>query len=81
MAICARAQRCDALDRVWRKEAKIEARIGDDWRRTKGMMRHTYDRLIEELLNCQDRREVAFCATAARMFGAEAIERIAPGYD
>ena len=74
-------QSCDALDRMWRKQAKIEARLGDNWQRPKGMRRHTYDRLIETLVDCEHRRDLAFCAMAARMFGADTLDRINRGVD
>jgi hypothetical protein len=73
------SQSCDALDWMWRKEAKIEARLGDNWRRPKGMRRRTHDRLIEELVDCEDRRSDAFCTMALRMFGVDMLKDIASG--
>lgn len=75
------SQSCDALDRMWRKEAKIEARLGENWRRPKGMRRRTYDRLIKTLVDCEDRRDLAFCTMAARLFGEDVLDWIASGSD
>lgn len=36
----------DACARTWRKQAKLEARLGDDWARPKGMHRSTHERLL-----------------------------------
>ena len=57
------SQSSDLLDRMWRKQSKIEARLDAHWQRPKGMRSKTYDRLIERLLTCEDRRERAFIAS------------------
>lgn len=61
------SQSCDVLDRMWRKQAKIEARLGAHWQRPKGMGHKTYDRLMQVLLACEERREEAFAGFAARL--------------
>ena len=70
---CRRCQRVsyasqsgDLMDRIWRKQSKIEARLGSHWQRPKGMRHRTYDRLIDQLDLCEQRREDAFCKFAAR---------------
>jgi hypothetical protein len=73
------SQSCDALDRMWRKQAKIETRLGDNWTRPKGMRRRTYDGLVDALVDCEDRRNEAFCAMAVRMFGTGLLDDIAHG--
>lgn len=70
------SQSCDALDRMWRKQAKIEARLGDNWKRPKGMRRHTHERLIDALVDCEDLRDQAFRVMAARLFGDGAMREI-----
>ena len=65
-------QSCDALDRMWRKQAKLEARLGENWRRPKGMRQHTYDRIFDAVMDCEDRRNNAFCVFAARILAADA---------
>lgn len=63
------SQSDDALDRMWRKQTKIEARLDDNWRRPKGMWQQTYRALICTLNDCELRRELAFEAFAIRCFG------------
>ena len=70
------SQSDDALDRMWRKQAKIEARLGDNWRRPKGMRQCTYQRLIGTLNDCEVRRENAFAAFASRLFGGAGLESL-----
>lgn len=60
------SQSCDLMDRIWRKQSKIEARLGDHWQRPKGMRLKTYGQLIDKLADCEDRRETAFCQFTAR---------------
>ena len=68
---CARvsysSQSEDVIGRAWRKEAKIERRLGEDWERPKGMHWSTYERLIGELEGCGERREAGLCALLARL--------------
>lgn len=56
----------DELGRLWRKQAKIEARLGDTWRRPKGMRRRTYERLMDALQDCEERRDTALAPLLAR---------------
>lgn len=59
----------DVMDRTWRTQRKIEAILGEHWRRPKGMRRHTYERLMDKLEACEARRDVAFIASAQRLCG------------
>jgi hypothetical protein len=70
------SQSCDTLDRTWRKQSKLEARLGDDWERPKGMRHHTYDRLIDALEDCEERRDLAFYDKAARLFGLVGLREL-----
>ena len=65
------SQSCDLMDRMWRKQSKIEARLGKHWQRPKGMRFKTYDRLVQVLLTCEERREQAFAHYAARLLSLE----------
>lgn len=65
------SQSDDMLDRMWRKQAKLEARLCDGWTRPKGMRQFTYERLIAALANCEERRDGAFCEIAARLLGRD----------
>ena len=67
------SQSDDALDRMWRKQAKIEGRLVDNWRRPKGMRQCTFQGLINSLNNCEERREDAFAVFAARLFGSAGL--------
>ena len=71
------SQSCDLLDRMWRKQAKLEARLGEGWTRRKGMRLPTYERIIETLVNCEERRDDAFCVVAARLFGRTGLDDLA----
>lgn len=61
------SQSGDALDRVWRRQQRIEAKLGEDWQRPKGMHHSTYDRLMSRILDCEERREAALCGFLAGM--------------
>jgi hypothetical protein len=60
----------DFLDRLWRKQSKIEARLAEHWRRPKGMRRRTYEPLFEQLLLCEELREQAFEALTVRLLAS-----------
>ena len=70
---CARvgyySQSEDGLGRVWRRQAKVEARLGEDLARPKGMHHATYARLLEVVNQCELVREdglALFIATHAK---------------
>ena len=57
----------DAMTRTWRQQRRIEETIGEDWQRPSGMRHRTYARLLDRLEDCQQKRDEAFCVTAARL--------------
>ena len=61
------SQSCDLLDRLWRKQSKIESRLVQHWQRPKGMRQRTYARLIAVLLEGEERRENEFARFVARL--------------
>lgn len=61
------SQSGDLIDRLWRRQAKIERRLGEHWRRPKGMRERTYARLFSALLDCEERRESALAECMTRM--------------
>ncbi len=63
------SQSDDPLDALWRKQARIERRLGPSWARPKGMWQRTHQRLIATLLECEERREHAFVLAAGRLMG------------
>ncbi len=56
----------DDMGRAWRRQRKLEARLGDDWRRPQGMHWATHARLLSALIACEDRRECALAALIGR---------------
>ena len=67
------SQSCDLMDRTWRKQCKLEARLGDNWTRPKGMRHSTHERLIDALCDCEERRDAACAGLVARLFGHGAL--------
>lgn len=59
----------DAIDRTWTKQRKIEARLGGNWQRPKGMRFSTYERLWAELRDCERRRDEALAVFVQRFIG------------
>ena len=57
----------DACGRTWRKQAKLEARVGANWTRPKGMHRATRERLMDGNFDCEGRREDELAAFIGRM--------------
>jgi hypothetical protein len=65
----------DVLSRMWRKQAKLEKRLGKYWQRPKGMRLQTYEKLRQGILNLEGRRDEALAVFAQRLFGLGAFER------
>lgn len=70
------SQSGDTLDRMWRKQSKIEARLGAYWQRPKGMRHKTYQALLDRLHDCELRRDAAFVEAAARLFGTAGLAEL-----
>lgn len=60
------SQSGDELDRTWRRQAKIERRLGEQCRRPKGMHRATYERLTAAIMECEELRDAGLAAFIAR---------------
>jgi len=58
----------DEMGRSWRKQRKAEARLMDGWRRPKGMHRTTRARLLEIIMECEERRDDALATYVAKHF-------------
>jgi len=58
----------DVMARMWRKQAKIEGRLGENWLRPKGMRRSTYETLMEVLFDCEERRDLVLSNFVQRHF-------------
>ena len=74
------SQSQDALDRTWCKQRKIEAKLGNNLQRPKGMRQCTYDRLMAELLDCHQRRDAALEVLYHRMAANLASLELATPY-
>ncbi len=57
----------DALGRSWRLQRKLEARLGDNWARPKGMHEATRTKIMSKILECQDVREIALASYFLRL--------------
>lgn len=53
------SQSDDAMGRAWRRQAKIEAKLGPNWARPQGMHHATRERLLSVIWDCEARRDVA----------------------
>ena len=53
------SQSGDQIDRTWRKQAKVEAKLGPNWERLKGMHEATHQRLVSIIWECEERRDTA----------------------
>jgi hypothetical protein len=60
----------DVMARTWRAQRRIEERVGEGWQRPKGMRRRTYERLLDGLEDCRQRRDEAFFMAAGKLFAA-----------
>lgn len=62
------ASQSDGLvGRLWRQQAKIEAKLAPNWQRPRHMHQRTYERLRERLWNLDAAREEAFALAVSRM--------------
>jgi len=61
------SQSDDLAGRAWRKQTKLERRLGEDWERPKGMHRSTYDRLLAKLWECEMVRDGVLFGRLERM--------------
>jgi len=54
------ASQCDDVcGRTWRKQSKLEARLGKGWSRPKGMHWRTRENIVNRILDCEQAREDA----------------------
>jgi hypothetical protein len=60
-------QAIDDVQRTWRKQAKLEQRLGPEWEKPKGMHWKTYDGIVDAINACEDRRSVSLFAMLNRL--------------
>ena len=53
------SQSDDAIGRDWRKQSKLESKLGRGWARPKGMHHATRERLVSAIIDCELRRDDA----------------------
>ena len=51
-----RSQSEDSIVRAWRVQQKAEAKLGDNWARSKGMHSSTYEKMLEVIDRCEEVR-------------------------
>lgn len=61
------SQSDDLCGRTWRRQAKLEARLGPNWQRPKGMHHRTRTQLLEGIFECEEVREDTLARFLARM--------------
>ncbi len=59
----------DAVGRIWRKKGKLEARLGEDGEKPKGMHWRTYERICDQLDDLEGELDSQFIIGAARILG------------
>lgn len=59
----------DVMGRAWRRQGKIECRLGPHWARPKAMHRRTHQRLLQSVFDCEEQREDALARFLARFPG------------
>lgn len=67
------SQSDDETDASWRRQRKLEAKLGggDYWRKPKGMHQSTFERIRGEIIEEDSRREALLVAKWRSMFGKE----------
>ena len=58
-----------AMDRLWRKQRKLEKRLGEDYEKPKGMHWRTYERMTEQISDIEEEKDGLFVVYAARLLG------------
>jgi hypothetical protein len=57
----------DVMGRSWLKQQKLEARLGENWRRPKGMHRKTREAILAKVWACEEVRDDALAAYCERV--------------
>jgi len=52
----------DQIGRMWRRQSKLERRLGESWTRPKGMHVATHNKILDSIFGCEERRELALMA-------------------
>lgn len=65
------SQSCNSMALAWRKQHKLEARSDAHWQRPKGMHERTYQRLVQGINDCEERRDAGLARFMAHFFSAK----------
>jgi hypothetical protein len=57
------------IDRLWRKQSKLEAKLTGDGDRPTRMHQRTFERLCERIGEIEEQRDTLFVIGAARLLG------------
>jgi hypothetical protein len=57
----------DTLDRLWRKQGKLEARLGPEGEKPKRMRWRTYERLLDKIDKVEVAKDAAWWPSFARL--------------
>lgn len=58
-----------ASDRLWRKQRKLEALVGEDWVRPNRMRYKTYERICDQLADIERQKDELLIRVLARILG------------
>ena len=62
------SQSDDAMGRAWRKQYKVEAKLGEHWQRPKFMHHSTHEKLMGVILQCEEQRDRALAVFVMTRF-------------
>lgn len=62
------SQSDDRIGRTWRRQYRLEARLGENWARPKGMHHKTRTRLLDRIWQCEEVRDEAIEMFMLRAF-------------
>ncbi|HRD95851.1 MAG TPA: hypothetical protein PLA97_05550 [Rubrivivax sp.] len=68
------SQSDDLIGKTWRREQRLESRLGPNWTRPKGMHLRTYERIIDAILVCQRERDGALVDFMQRLGNGMGLE-------
>lgn len=63
----------DAIGRLWRKQRKLEAKLGENHGKPKGMHSRTYQRIFAKIDEVEERKDAAFIRGALAFLGRRGI--------
>jgi hypothetical protein len=66
----------DEVGRNWRRQGKLEARLGEHWSRPKGMHRATHDQLKAQIFDYEWRRDELIAHFLVSRFGVQLHETL-----